>query len=130
MKNICTLGAAITFALSTRAMAEINTVAKFFPNCTPLPGVQGHTVTVGPAGNGNAFAAALKGAQPGDIIALRSGDYGVLDLRGAQHKGFVTITAAPGQTPHFTRINIASASHLRLTFALLRLSPQWRTGVK
>lgn len=115
MRNVCKIAAVMAIAMSTPAAAQIATVAKFFPNCAPLPDAAGHTLTVGPAGNADAFAAAVRGAQPGDTIALKSGDYGVLDLRGAKKSGFVTITAAPGQTPHFTKINIGEASHLRLT---------------
>ena len=115
MRNMCQVAAVLAFAISTPASAEIATVAKYFPNCAPLPDSSGRTLTVGPAGNGDAFLAALRAAQPGEIIALKSGDYGVLDLRGVRKNGFVTVTAAPGQTPHFTKINISEASHLHLT---------------
>ena len=76
---------------------------------------------VNPGGQGNntysTIAAALKAAKPGDAIDLMTGDYGDLAITGINQNGFITIEAATGQTPRFTKINIGGnqpASHWRL----------------
>jgi len=65
------------------------------------------------------IAAALKLAKPGDTISLMSGDYGDLTITGVNQGAFVTLAAAPDQTPRFTRLSIGTprdhASRWRLT---------------
>lgn len=49
--------------------------------------------------------------QPGDVIYLRSGDHGVVTLRGAYNASFITVSAAPGAAPVIRKLNIYSGSH-------------------
>jgi hypothetical protein len=93
----------------------------FFPACTALTNAAGQTLIVDPSGKTEksyiGIAAALKVAKPGDKISLMSGDYGALSLDG-KNSDFITLEAAPGQTPKFNNIAIGqhgSASHWRVT---------------
>lgn len=48
--------------------------------------------------------------KPGDIIYLNSGDHGHVQLVGAINKEFITVQAAPGQTPALRSLIINGAS--------------------
>ena len=103
------------------AWARAATITDYFPNCTSPPNGSGHILIVDPSGHASGayrdVAAALQVAKIGDTISLMTGNYGALDLHGQNQNGFVTIAAAPGQMPRFTKINIGGfrpASHWRL----------------
>ncbi|MBN9544300.1 MAG: right-handed parallel beta-helix repeat-containing protein [Alphaproteobacteria bacterium] len=106
----------LAFCHSTQAWAK--SASDFFPICTAPGRAAGRTLTVDPsaqsAGSLSTIDAALKSARPGDTISLMSGDYGDLRIANPNPGGFITITAAPGQTPKFSKISIKS-SHWRLT---------------
>ncbi len=51
---------------------------------------------------------------PGDTIWLRSGDYGALILDRRRNAGTITIAAAPGQTPRFSRVKVTNSSNWSL----------------
>jgi len=108
--------AILAFCHVTQAGAK--TASDFFPICTAPGASTGRTLTVDPSsrspGGLSTIDAAMKAAHPGDVISLAGGDYGELKITGANQGGFVTIAAAPGQTPKFTRISI-KGSHWRLT---------------
>ena len=102
--------------------AKTATVADFYANCATPSETVAHTLTVDPLSHSNGsyptIAAALQAAKPGDTIALMTGDYGNFALSGINSNGFITIAAAPGQTPRFTNIFVGRygpASHWRLT---------------
>ena len=111
---------AIGCLLSSRT--EAATISDFFPNCASPSDAAIYTLTVDPASRGGSayfnIAAALKDARPGDTVALMTGAYGELAIDGINQNGFITIAAAPGQTPRFTKITVGGskpASHWRLT---------------
>ena len=52
--------------------------------------------------------------KPGDTIWLRSGDHGSLKIQGHYNSKAITLTAAKGETPRFTSIQIRSGSHWAL----------------
>ncbi|MEO8895502.1 MAG: hypothetical protein ABI450_06440, partial [Rhizomicrobium sp.] len=107
--------AILAFCHITQAWAK--SASDFFPICTAPDAAAGRTLTVDPsfrsAGSISTIDAAMKIARPGDVISLVSGDYGELKITGANQGGFVTIAAASGQTPRFTRIYV-KGSHWRL----------------
>ncbi len=88
------------------AQAWAATAHDFFPNCTALSPAQGQTLIVDPSGGQKGayptIAAAQKVAKPGDRIDLTTGEYGVVTIDGRNQDKFITIEAAPGQTPRFT----------------------------
>ncbi len=96
-------------ALHCSEPASAATARDFFPVCAASPDSAGQTLIVdlsgAPRGSYNNIAAALKAAKPGDKISLMSGDYGGFVLDG-KNSAFITIEAAPGQTPKFTSIAI------------------------
>src|SRR5271170_5663986 len=47
----------------------------------------------------------------GDIIYLMSGNHGVVNLHGFENSGFITVQAAPGQTPVISCLSAAGASN-------------------
>jgi Right handed beta helix region len=74
-----------------------------------------------------ALVAANRGApiRGGDTVYLMSGDHGVVTLQGA-NGDFITITAAPGQTPVLRQLKISGASKWvfrGLTFESLNTDP-------
>jgi parallel beta-helix repeat protein len=97
-----------------------NSVADFFPNCTAPPVTSERSLVVDPKGGANTYRdidSALRAAKPGDTIELRTGNYGDLLLSGSNSK-FISIVAAPGQSPRFDRISVGGAkpaSHWRLS---------------
>jgi len=105
----------LAFCHTTQAWAK--SASDFFPNCTAPGRATGRTLTVDPsarsAGSLPTIDAALKAARPGDTISLMTGDYGDLNIAGANPNSFITITAAPGQNPRFSKILI-KGSHWRL----------------
>jgi hypothetical protein len=105
-------------AICHTGQAWAKTASDFFPICTAPGASTGRTLTVDPSsrspGSLSTIDAAMKTARPGDVISLASGDYGELKITGANQGGFVTVAAAPGQTPKFTRISV-KGSHWRLT---------------
>jgi len=114
--------ALLAFAIVCHSGASSAATAHdFFPVCAAPTSATGQTLVVDPSGaqksSYNNIAAALKVAKPGDKISLMSGDYGGLLLDG-KNSGFITIEAAPGQTPKFTGIGIGwqgGASHWRIS---------------
>jgi hypothetical protein len=106
---ICSL-ALLTLCTLEPASAKIATVADFFPNCSKISETAGRNLTVDPSTKVNGtypdIPAALRAAKPGDTISLMTGEYGDLIISGANRGGYVTITAAPGQTPRFTSIAV------------------------
>ncbi|MDR3450057.1 MAG: right-handed parallel beta-helix repeat-containing protein [Alphaproteobacteria bacterium] len=113
------LGTLIIAALACAGTAANASVASdFFPICAKPPASAARTLTVDPSGRGAYpnIPAALKAAKPGDFVDLMTGDYGDVRIDG-RNSGFVTIEAAPGQTPQFTKLLIGEgggASHWRL----------------
>jgi hypothetical protein len=113
--------ALLAFAMVCHSGASSAATAHdFFPVCAAPTSATGQTLVVDPSGaQRNAYsniAAAIKAAKPGDKIALMSGDYGTLALDGI-NRDFITIEAAPGQTPKFTKVDIgrqSGASHWRI----------------
>ncbi|MES2253766.1 MAG: right-handed parallel beta-helix repeat-containing protein [Pseudomonadota bacterium] len=105
-------------ALCHAAPSWAKSASDYFPICTAPGTAAGRTLTVDPssrsAGSLSTIDAAMKAARPGDVISLMTGDYGELKITGANQGGFITIAAAPGQSPRFTKLTI-SASHWRLT---------------
>ena len=69
-----------------------------------------------PASPGSAFSPGGGPIQPGDEILLMSGDYGDVSTSdwnlGLKNPGFVTIAAAPGQTPVLSFLAAVSSSYL------------------
>jgi len=118
----CAIIALVLF-LPAEASARTAAAPDFFPVCTKLPAAGGKSLTVDPQGHGAGtypnISAAIKAAKPGDTVALMSGDYGEFTLTGVNQGGFITLAAAPGQTPRFSRIAIGTprdrASHWRLS---------------
>jgi hypothetical protein len=108
----------VLFAACHPTQSWAKTVSDYFPICTALGGAAGRTMTVDPEshtpGALSTMDAALKLAKSGDTISLMGGDYGELKIMSANRGGFITIAAAAGQTPRFTKIFIKS-SHWRLT---------------
>ena len=106
--------------IANPAQAANATVADFFPMCTALPANEGNKLVVDPGRKNGAYpdiASALRTAKPGDTIELMSGDYGALTLSGV-NSGFISIAAARGQSPRFSKIAIGGSkptSHWRLT---------------
>lgn len=99
-----------------------NSIADFFSNCAKPSAIPGRILTVGPRSEAQGaypgINAALQAARPGDTITLATGDYGDLILTGTNEGGFITIAAAQGQSPRFTKIRIGGgkpASRWRLT---------------
>lgn len=97
-------------------------ISDFFPNCAKPSAAPGRTLTVDPRSRGTgsyaSVNAALQAARPGDIVSLMTGDYGDLALTGSNERDFITIAAAQGQTPRFTKIRIGGgrpASRWRLS---------------
>jgi len=119
MKNI---HYALTFLLlCSPAPSWAATAHDFFPICAAPPAASGQTLIVDPSGAQKGsypnLAAAQKVAKPGDRIDLMTGDYGELALTGMNQNGFITIEAAPGQTPKFSKLLVGGqtgASHWRL----------------
>ena len=109
--------------LSCPAKSWAMTAHDFFPICAAPSGTAGQTLVVNPAGGRNGsyptIAAAQKVAKPGDKIDLMTGDYGDVTITGMNQGDFITIEAAPGQTPRFTKLTIGAgygkASRWRLT---------------
>lgn len=109
--------------LPAEAWAKTSAVSDFFPPCARLAAAAGRTLTVDPKARGaDTFpniSAAIAAAKPGDTIALMSGDYGEFTLTGANASGFITLMAAPGQAPRFSRLTIGTprdrASRWRLS---------------
>lgn len=109
--------------LSCPARAWAVTAHDFFPICAAPSGGSGQTLIVDPAAGQKSsyptIAAAQKVAKPGDKIDLMTGNYGDVVIAGINQNDFITIEAAPGQTPRFTKLMIGSgnggASHWRLT---------------
>lgn len=110
-----------------------------FPTCGKFQDGTGRTLVVDPqsrmSGSFPNIAAALKLAKAGDTVSLMSGDYGDLTITGMNQGGFLTLAAAPGQTPHFTGIVIGTprdrASHWRLTGLTVsgfRKAQKWPNG--
>ena len=48
---------------------------------------------------------------PGDTVYLLSGDHGAFDVSNAYNTDFISIAAAPGQTPRLTGITMYGGSH-------------------
>jgi hypothetical protein len=48
--------------------------------------------------------------KPGDIIYLNSGDHGNVEIAGAVNNDFITVQAAPGQTPTLRSLRLNGAS--------------------
>jgi len=123
MKSWCYALLGLALCYPVEGWAKTPLAGDIFPNCAKFPGAAGRTLTVDPQGrNGSALpniAAAMKAAKDGDTIELMTGDYGELTVTGIHQLDFVTIAAAPGQTPRFAKISIGSgrdpASHWRLT---------------
>jgi len=107
--------AILTLCQAGQAWAK--SASDFFPICTAPGRATGRTLTVDPSarstGSLSTIDAALKSARPGDTINLMSGDYGELNIGGANQNAFITIAAAPGQNPQFSKIFI-KGSHWRL----------------
>lgn len=101
--------------------ARVAAITDFFSMCATPSNSGGRSLTVDPLNHGKDtypnLSAALQAARPGDTIALMTSDYGDLNLNGINQNGFITIAAAPGQSPKFTSIKIGGykpASHWRL----------------
>ena len=115
------LGTLIIAALACAGTAANASVASdFFPICSKPPVSAARTLTVDPSGHGAYpnISAALKAAKPGDSVDLMTGDYGDLAVSGVNQNAFITIEAAPGQEPRFTKILVGGqggASHWRLS---------------
>lgn len=111
----------LAFGYPTQSWAK--SASDYFPICSAPGAGSGRTLTVDPSsprpGGYSDIASALKAAKPGDTISLMSGDYGTLNLSGVNQGGFITIAAAAGQTPHFSKLAIGQgnnrASHWRLS---------------
>ncbi|MBN9554220.1 MAG: right-handed parallel beta-helix repeat-containing protein [Alphaproteobacteria bacterium] len=110
----------LAFGYPTQAWAK--SASDYFPICSAPGAGSGRTLTVDPSsprpGSYSDIASALKAAKPGDTISLMSGDYGELKLSGMNQSGFITIAAAPGQTPRFSKLSIGGyrpASHWRIS---------------
>ena len=113
MRLLC---AAVLFALALPALAVADEYT-----VDPVAG--------SPAGDGSA-AAPWRSAQavidrgrlqPGDVLLLRSGDYGRLEILDKRNDGQVSIAAAPGHVPRFTAVRIGGSAGWRL--AGLHVSP-------
>ena len=110
----------LAFGYPTQSWAK--SASDFFPICSAPGAGSGRTLTVAPSsprpGGYSDIASALKAAKPGDTISLMSGDYGTLNLSG-MNQSFITIAAAPGQTPKITKLSIGQgnnrASHWRIS---------------
>ncbi|MES2253736.1 MAG: right-handed parallel beta-helix repeat-containing protein [Pseudomonadota bacterium] len=108
----------ILFVFFHSSQSWAKSVSDYFPICTAPGAGAGKTVRVDPSsrvpGALSTMDAAFKVAGPGDTISLMSGDYGELKIMTPNRGGFITIAAAPGQAPKFTKIFVKS-SHWRLT---------------
>lgn len=120
MKTLRTGLILLAFGYPTQSWAK--SASDFFPICSAPGTGSGRTLTVDPGarrdGGYSDIASALKAAKPGDTISLMAGDYGDLNLSGMNQGGFITIAAAAGQTPRFSKLNIGGyrpASHWRIT---------------
>jgi hypothetical protein len=111
-------------------------VHDFFPICAALSPAQGQTLIVdtsgGRKGSYPTIAAAQTVAKGGDKIDLMTGDYGAVAIDG-KNSDFITIEAAPGQTPRFTKLLIGKrggASHWHLTGLTISgfSSGRWANG--
>lgn len=104
-------------ACSTPAWAT--PISEIFPICATPSSTSTRVLTVDPSARRPSsypsISAALQAAKPDDTIALVTGDYGELSLKGSNRSGFITIAAAQGQSPRFTKIRITGASRWRLT---------------
>jgi len=109
-----------TLVLATPAHSKDATLADYFPICTSAPTATVNKLVVDPnhrTGSYSDINSAIRDAKPGDTIELMTGNYGALALSGI-NSGFISITAAPGQTPQFRKISIGGskpASHWRLS---------------
>lgn len=104
----------VLFAFCHPAQSWAKSASDFFPTCTAPGRAAGKTLTVDPSGRAAGIDAALKAARPGDTINLMSGDYGELAINSRNQGGFVTIQAAPGQSPRFAKLTV-KGSHWRFT---------------
>jgi len=131
MRKLGSLFVLSILALLATEPVSAAAITDYFSNCAPPPAASTRTLVVSPSGHaGGSFStiqAAIQAATPGDTIALMTGEYGELAIGGINQSRFITIAAAPGQTPHFTRITVGGpkgASHWRLSgLAVSSMSP-------
>lgn len=64
--------------------------------------------------------------KPGDTILLRSGDHGRIYIRSAYNDEFITVAAAPGESPKLSRVVIEQGRKWRLKG--LTVSPSFATN--
>ncbi len=70
-----------------------------------------------PAGNGGGAMEIINEGAPvkgGDVIRLRNGYHGVLELHGGYNDRFITIEADDGETPVLSNVEMTSVSRWRL----------------
>ncbi len=105
-------------ALCHTGQAWAKAASDYFPICTAPGRAAGRTLTVDPSARGagslTSIDTAMKAAKPGDTINLMSGNYGELTIKDRNQGDFITIQAAPGQSPHFTKLTV-NGSHWRFT---------------
>lgn len=73
------------------------------------------------------IAATAAPIKPGDIIYLNSGDHGNVQLSAAVNKEFITVQAAPGQTPTLRSLRINGAAKWMLVGLKVQGAPD-RSG--
>jgi hypothetical protein len=103
----------LTFRRSSKAAFAAAAVVAAALSGAGAGGAQARTLTAGPATFGHAFA----NAQPGDVVLLRSGDYGT--FRGARKRGMVTVRAAHGAAASM-RVEFRPASNITLDGVIIR----------
>jgi hypothetical protein len=101
-------------ALLCPTQAWAVTAHDFFPICAAPSGNGGQTLIVDPSGGQKgsypSIATAQRAARPGDKIDLMTADYGAVVISGTNQNDFITIEAAPGQTPRFNKLMIGSGN--------------------
>lgn len=84
-----------------RTLSEVATAGLLGFQRYPTPYVQGSQL-LPPKKTAKVF--------PGDVIILKSGNHGDISLTGAYNSNFITIMAAPGETPVLSRLKITGGS--------------------
>lgn len=103
---------------ATAASLAGRTDAQVYPGCATPPASFSHRLIANAAN----FTTVLSKARGGDAIYLASGNYGAVVISGA-NPGFITVAAAPGQTPTFSSLEVKGSRWVLRGLNIVGLSP-------
>jgi len=107
---------ALFLSCATLAQAQTYNV---YNGCAVPPQTYTATYNATPATFNNLLANAI----PGSVIYLASGNYGDIEVDYNNPSQFLTVAAAPGQTPVLTSFEMANASHVVVTGLTISSNP-------